>query len=106
MNRSSDVRVRVPAPPDVSELADPGRLRLLVALLAGEMHVSDLAANTAMSESAVSHALRLLRAYRVVSVRREGRMAFYSLDDSHCRLLLEVALAHVSLSECGGHTLD
>jgi DNA-binding transcriptional ArsR family regulator len=108
MNRSSEVvGTRLPADPDVTGLADvfgllsdPGRLRLLVALLAGEMHVSDLAATTAMSESAVSHALRLLRAHRVVSVRREGRMAFYSLDDSHCRLLLEVALEHVD------HTLN
>ena len=65
---------------------------LLVALLeAGELCVCDLAAVTGMSESAVSHALRLLRAHRVVSVNRRGRMAFYRLDDGHVRMLLDDA---------------
>lgn len=78
-----------------SLLGDPGRLRLLVALLeAGELCVCDLAAVTGMSESAVSHALRLLRAHRVVSVSRRGRMAFYRLDDGHVRMLLDLGLAH------------
>jgi DNA-binding transcriptional ArsR family regulator len=77
-------------------LADPGRLRLLMSLLeAGELCVCDLAAATGMGESATSHALRLLRAHRVVKVRRAGRMAFYSLTDGHVRILLDVALAHV-----------
>lgn len=76
-------------------LADPGRLRLLTALLADrELCVCDLAAATGSSESSVSHALRLLRANRVVRVRRAGRRAYYRLDDAHVRLLLDVALAH------------
>lgn len=76
-------------------LADPGRLRLLAALLeVGELCVCDLAAATGMSESAVSHALRLLRAHRVVQVRRAGRRSYYRLADSHVRLLLDVSLAH------------
>jgi DNA-binding transcriptional ArsR family regulator len=78
-----------------SLLGDPGRLRLLVALLkAGELCVCDLAAVAGMNESAVSHALRLLRAHRVVSVSRRGRMAFYRLDDAHVRLLLDLGLTH------------
>lgn len=77
-------------------LADPGRLRLLTGLLeGGELCVCDLAAAAAMGESAASHALRLLRAHRVVKVRRAGRMAFYSLTDGHVRLLLDVALEHL-----------
>jgi ArsR family transcriptional regulator, lead/cadmium/zinc/bismuth-responsive transcriptional repressor len=76
-------------------LADPGRVRLLTALLGGEMCVCDLAAACGQSESSVSHALRLLRAHRVVEVRRSGRMAFYSLADSHVRMLLDVALTHL-----------
>lgn len=79
-------------------LADPGRLRLLVALLAGEMCVCDLALACGQSESSVSHALRLLRAHRVVHARREGRRAFYSLDDAHVRMLLDLALAHIEHS--------
>jgi len=77
-------------------LADPSRLRLLMSLLeGGELCVCDLAAAAGMGESAVSHALRLLRAHRVVKVRRSGRMAYYSLTDGHVRMLLDVALAHV-----------
>lgn len=78
-------------------LADPGRLRLLSSLLeGGEMCVCDLAAAVGSSESAVSHALRLLRANRVVRVRRDGRRAFYRLADSHVRLLLDVGLEHTA----------
>lgn len=78
-----------------SLLADPGRVRIITALLeGGEMCVCDLAAAAASSESAVSHALRLLRAGRVVTVRRSGRMAYYRLADSHVRLLLDLALTH------------
>lgn len=75
-------------------LADPGRLRLLLALLPGEMCVCDLATTSGQSASSVSHALRLLRAARVVRVRRAGRRAFYRLDDDHVRAVLALALAH------------
>lgn len=96
------VRAAMPGDGDVVDaadvfglLADPGRLRLLVALLeAGELCVCDLAVSTGLSESSVSHALRLLRAHRVVSVSRRGRMAYYRLDDAHVRMLLDLALAH------------
>lgn len=80
-------------------LADPGRLRMLVALLSGELCVCDLALACGQSESSVSHALRLLRAHRVVQVRREGRRAFYRLDDAHVRMLLDLALAHIDHSD-------
>lgn len=77
-------------------LGDPNRLRLLSALLeGGELCVCDLAASVGMAESATSHALRLLRAHRVVKVRRAGRVAYYSLTDGHVRMLLDVALEHV-----------
>ena len=76
-------------------LGEPGRLRLLASLLnAGELCVGDLAATTGMTESAVSHALRLLRAYRVVAVSRRGRMAYYRLDDAHVQTLLALGLTH------------
>jgi DNA-binding transcriptional ArsR family regulator len=84
-------------------LADPGRLRVLVALLDGELCVSDLAAVSGASESAVSHHLRLLRAHRVVSVRRAGRMAYYRLADAHVRMLLDLALTHVGHAPAAAH---
>ena len=97
------VRAVMPAQVDVENLAevfallgDPGRLcGWLTSLLeAGELCVCDLAAATGMSESAVSHALRLLRARRVVSVSRRGRMAYYRLDDAHVRMLLDLGSTH------------
>ncbi len=77
-------------------LGDPNRLRLLVALLeGGEMCVCDLAAAAGMSESATSHAVRWLRAHRIVSSpRRQGRLMYYKLDDAHVRVLLDIALRH------------
>jgi DNA-binding transcriptional ArsR family regulator len=67
-----------------------------VALLeAGEMCVCDLAAAAGMTESAASHAIRWLRAHRIVSSpRRQGRMMYYRLDDAHVRVLLDIALTH------------
>jgi DNA-binding transcriptional ArsR family regulator len=87
-------------------LSDPRRLTLLAELLAGERNVGELAAATGASESGTSHALRLLRAHRVVAVRRDGRQAYYRLTDDHVRQLLDVALAHVEhatpLHDTGG----
>ncbi|HEY8482278.1 MAG TPA: metalloregulator ArsR/SmtB family transcription factor [Spirillospora sp.] len=83
-------------------LSDPGRLKVITALLeGGEMCVCDIAASCGHSESAVSHALRLLRANHVVRVRRSGRRAYYRLADSHVRMLLDLALTHVGHGEEG-----
>ncbi len=95
----------LPAPADVDDaadvfalLADPGRLRLLAALRVGEASVGVLARTAGLSESATSHALRLLRAHRIVQVRRQGRMAFYRLADAHVQVLLDTAFAHAGHS--------
>jgi len=64
-------------------LADPTRLRLLSALAQRELCVCDLAAIAKMSESAVSHQLRTLRAMRLVNYRRQGRNVYYHLADAH-----------------------
>lgn len=104
--RVDAVRSLMPPDDDVIELADifgllsdPGRLRLLISLLESEeLCVCDLAAATGLNESSVSHALRLLRAHRVVQVRRSGRMNYYRLADSHVRLLLDLGLEHIGHS--------
>jgi|SRR5581483_6287765 len=83
-------------------LSDPGRVRLISALLeAGELCVCDLAAVTGLSQTACSHNLRLLRSNRLVRYRKQGRNVYYSLDDAHIRLLLDVGLQHVSHEETG-----
>ncbi len=77
-------------------LGDPTRTRLLYALLeAGELCVCDLSAATGVSEATISQSLRLLRASRVVTGRRDGRNVFYRLSDNHVRMLLDVTRAHV-----------
>lgn len=77
-------------------LGDPGRVRILYALLeAGELCVCDLAATVEAPETSVSHALRLLRTAGIVRNRRDGRMIYYSLDDAHVRLLLDLSAEHV-----------
>lgn len=83
-------------------LADPGRVRLILALLeGGELCVCDLAAATGLSQTACSHNLRLLRSRRIVRYRKLGRNVFYSLDDTHVRLLLDVALQHLDHEDAG-----
>lgn len=78
-------------------LSDPSRVRVLFTLLeVGEQCVCDLAEAVGMSQSALSHALRLLRRSGVVTNRRDGRMVRYKLADSHIRLLLDVTREHLA----------
>ncbi len=70
------------------------RLRLLWSMLAGERTVEELVAGTALSPSAASHQLRLLRHARLVAVRREGRHAHYRLYDHHVAELLRAIRHH------------
>ncbi|WP_163340853.1 metalloregulator ArsR/SmtB family transcription factor [Desulfopila sp. IMCC35008] len=74
---------------------DPSRLRILYGLINREMCVCDLAALLQISESAVSHQLRLLRTLRLVTNRREGTVLYYSLADEHVTELIQVALVHL-----------
>jgi DNA-binding transcriptional ArsR family regulator len=88
---------------DVAEvfrlLGDPTRVRIVDVLALGERCVCDLAAIIGLSESAVSHQLRLLRAARLVRVRRAGRQAFYALDDHHVIGLVHDTRRHVAHAE-------
>ena len=76
-------------------LGDGSRVRILLALSEGEMYVGALAEIVGVSESAVSHHLRSLRQMRLVRFRRDGRLAYYSLDDDHVSTLLRQGLDHV-----------
>ena len=77
-----------------SLLGDPTRTRILHALSMGELCVTDLAELLAISQSALSHQLRLLRDRRLVAVRREGRHLYYRLQDEHIRTLVDMGLSH------------
>ena len=76
-------------------LADPSRLRILYALADEEMCVCDLSALLEITESAVSHQLRLLRTMRLVANRREGTVLYYRLADRHVTELIAMALEHL-----------
>ncbi|HZR27071.1 MAG TPA: metalloregulator ArsR/SmtB family transcription factor [Vicinamibacterales bacterium] len=76
-------------------LGDPTRVRILDALSRTEIPVCDLADVLGLTQSAVSHQLRLLRSMRLVRSRRDGRHIFYVLDDDHIAKLFKQGLEHV-----------
>lgn len=77
-------------------LGDPTRLRMIHLLSRGEKCVHDIAKELKMSQSAISHQLRLLRNLRLVKYRRLGKQAIYSLDDMHVLRLFNEGLEHVN----------
>ena len=82
-----------------SALADGTRLRILSALRNGEVCVGDLTQALGMTQSAISHQLRILRAMAIVKARKDGRMVFYYLDDEHISDLFERGLQHLHHSK-------
>lgn len=84
-------------------LGDTTRVRILDALSRAELCVQDIARHVDLSESAVSHQLRLLRGTRLVRPRRAGRQVFYTLDDQHIVKLFAQGLEHVLENARGRH---
>lgn len=82
--------------------ADPTRMKLLCALRSAELCVADLTELTGVSQSAVSHQLRLLRSAGAVKSRRSGKTVFYSLDDEGVSTLLFLGLEHLALYDDQG----
>ena len=76
-------------------LSDLTRFRILGTLSLGEKSVSDLEEICSVSQSAISHQLRLLRTSRLVKNRREGKSVFYSLDDDHVATILAQGMEHI-----------
>lgn len=74
---------------------DSTRMRILYALFASEMCVCDIAALLGITQSAISHQLRLLKSMRLVKSRREGKTVFYSLADDHVKTIINQGLEHV-----------
>ena len=76
-------------------LGDPTRIRIVSALSQEELCVCDIANLLGVSQSAVSHSLRVLRQMKLVRFRKQGKIAYYSLDDEHIANLLEEGFRHV-----------
>lgn len=84
---------------DLAELfrvfGDTTRIKILYALFESELCVNDIAQAVGLSQSAVSHQLRVLKASKLVKFRREGKTVFYSLDDDHVRSMIALGMEHV-----------
>ena len=84
---------------DLAELfkifGDTTRIRILYALLEAEMCVCDIAEALNMTQSAISHQLRLLKQAKLVKNRREGKTVYYALADEHVRTILDQGMEHV-----------
>lgn len=85
---------------DVAELfkvfGDSTRIKIICALFEAEMCVYDLAASLSMTQSAISHQLRILKNANLVKFRREGKLMYYSLDDDHVKHIFEAGYEHVT----------
>lgn len=77
-------------------LGDSTRIRVLCALFEDEMCVCDIAALLGMTQSAISHQLRVLKQARLVKYKREGKVVYYSLEDEHVKRIFDQGLAHIS----------
>lgn len=84
---------------DLAELfkifGDSTRIKILFALLGRELSVGDLAEVLSMTQSAISHQLRVLKANGLVKFRREGKSLIYSLSDEHVTKILNMGLEHI-----------
>ncbi len=77
-------------------LGDVTRLKICLALSRQELCVSDIAKLLDLTESAVSHQLRIMKAMRLVTYRKEGKMTYYMLDDEHIEELIQMGVKHVA----------
>lgn len=94
---------KIPDPDTLQQLADlfkvfgdPTRIRILDILSQQELCVCDIAQLLSMTQSAISHQLRILKQSRLVKARREGKTIFYSLADDHVSTILTQGLDHVN----------
>ena len=75
--------------------ADPTRVQILSTLADGELCVTDITQAVQISQSAISHQLRLLKQMHLIKFRRDGKNLWYSLADDHVRTILQMGLEHV-----------
>jgi len=101
--RVADARARMPAEGLLAEVGDffrtfgdSTRVRIVSALMGGELCVCDIAAALDASVSSISHQLRVLRQAKIVRTRREGKQIFYMVGDDHVGVLFSVALEHLT----------
>lgn len=96
------IKNKMPSEDNLSNLAeffkmlgDSTRIKIICVLFEGEMCVSAIVDILDMSQSSISHQLRILKTARVVKSRKEGKQVFYTLDDQHVQLIYEMGMEHV-----------
>ena len=101
-NIVKEARANMPQGEELKNLADffkvfgdPTRIRILSVLFKSEMCVCDLASTLDMTQSAISHQLRLLKQMKLVKNRREGKTVFYSLADDHIKTIMNQGMEHI-----------
>ena len=77
-------------------LGDSTRVKILCVLFEAEMCVCDIAALLGMTQSAISHQLRVLKQARLVKYKKNGKVVYYSLDDEHVKSIFDQGLIHIS----------
>ena len=105
-----EVRKKMPQEERLYDLAelfkvfgDTTRVKIISALFEAELCVCDIAELLCMTQSAISHQLRVLRQARLVKYRKEGKVVFYSLDDEHIKDIFNQGLAHILEERGMGH---
>ena len=101
-NGVETVRRQMPDEDDLYDLAelykvfgDSTRIKILYVLFSAELCVYDIARLLGMTQSAVSHQLRIQKNNKLVKFRREGKTVFYALDDDHVRSILKLGMEHL-----------
>lgn len=98
-----DVKAKMPEEETLYDLAelfkvfgDTTRVRILCALFESEMCVCDISILLGMTQSSISHQLRVLKTSKLVKNRKEGKVVYYSLDDEHIKHIFEQGLEHIN----------
>lgn len=112
-NVIEEVRTKLPKEEVLYDLAelfkvfgDTTRVKIISVLFESEMCVCDIAELLNISQSAISHQLRVLRHARLVKPRKEGKVVFYSLNDEHIKSIFDQGLDHVLEPRGGGYTYE
>ena len=99
----NEVKEKMPVDETFFELAeffkvfgDSTRIKILWALFTSEMCVCDIAALLNMTQSAISHQLRVLKQAKLVKNRKDGKVVYYSLDDDHIKSILDQGIEHIN----------
>lgn len=102
LEKVNKIKNKIPADDLLFEIAenfkvfgDSTRMKIITALLEGELNVSEIAAITNSTPSAISHQLRVLKQAKLVKGRKDGKAVYYSLDDNHVREIYQIGKQHI-----------